>query len=559
MTLMNPLPEPLAFASEARAAFGLLILSLVGFEMLWYFDRLPEQFAKFAITFSAIWLFNQRSLRKKYIDNAAKDTKDDENLLLNLARSLGIPLTRVVFTRNSRDSRALTFIDRNSTILVLGGQFRILRHRATAIYNGVVFHEFGHIINRDIRITQIARTIVATTITLPVLNLLPNANECYLLYADGWERYHAAGYSFTFMLSLNWRPFVSLILKPFFIPMIMIIIYKLFLRNREFAADRISNNLGGREGLVQIFSEGHKKNNFLFALFSSHPEPIQRAATVINLETFSTPSSSILGVLGYLSGFVYALSIAIDTVYAKNGLYTMPFNMAHVVYSGLVIFAYMASANHLERALAISIALKLSMKNFAVQTFFSLLSFLIGFCLANTWLGPHMFIFIDHEGVKAHMLLMGGFIVGSALAILLLLASVMTTKLMRYTEGQVRPRGTLAIVRFCSTSVVFLFAMYILGMSMRLNLLPIKFVESYNATVEEFSKDAPLVAELFSDVSDKNNLFANISFAVVYLAIAFLWVFILYRRRRIFRRRQKETNEELSWPEWMFRPVAVRG
>ncbi len=559
---MTRLPEPLAFASEARTAFWLLILYLVGYVALMHPD--DPYLALFAVVFSVIWYLNQRGLRRKYLEKAATNAGMDENAVLLLAKSRKVPLERVVYTRDIRDSRALSFIDRNAVTLVLGGLFRILRHRAPAIANGVIFHEFGHITNRDIRITQVARTIVATTLVLMPWDAVSNLigfHQLFLTQHAGLYQREGTGLVKSWLM--NWSPVLRSGLLPFVVPLVMTIIYKQFLRDREYAADRVSSNLGGSEGLVQTFTQGTAKTSFSPHPFASHPRPGRRAATVVNLAAYRLPSPTTLGLLGYLTGFGASMSILISLGVERSGPRIIAL-FADVLLLIIVVVAISAAANHLERSFSLSAFVKASRSHLLARTAAGSLCFFVGLCLAESWLGPLIYHFANDEAfrrasVESYPL----FVFFSAFFISLALPvqSMATAMIMRYTEGPVRPKITLAIVRVCTFFAASAVLAGLCFEAFRRDLFPKFFTYGYTALVGEALKEGEgTFAAFFGQwlqYSVNAPLFYFLAHALFVLGIAALWVFVLYRGRRASRRNADLAEEERSWPEWMVRPMTI--
>ncbi len=556
---MTRLPEPLAFASEARTAFWLLILSLVGF-VAWTHAALLYA-ALFAVVFSSIWYLNQHRLRRKYREKAATDATEDENAVLLLAKSREVPLERVVYTRDIRDSRSLTFIDRNKATLVLGGLFRILRRRSPAVSDSIIFHEFGHIANRDIRITQLARTIVATTLVLALWDAVMSLTGFPRLFLTQHVTvYRHADVDIIGSWLTNWSPVLRNTLLPFLIPLVMTIIYKQFLRDREFAADRISSNLGGHEGLIRTFSGGAAKQRVLPNPFASHPRPERRTAAVVDLEPYRLPSPFTLGLLGYLTGFGMTLVLLISIGSERSGLGTIS-PLADALFPIVLIFAMLAAANHWERSFSLSAFLKASGWILLMRTLSGSLCFFLGMCLGGSWLGPLVFALADNAKFRQEIVRAFPILAACAafFALVLPVQSMATAAILRYTEGAVRPKFTLAIVRACTLlgASIFLGGAFI--DAMRHNLLPAFVTDGFKtfagkALEAEQGSLGFLLGVFFRDVLDMPQ-WNYLTPSVVFLAVAALLVFFLYRGRRAARRKSAVTEEESRWPEWMVRPI----
>lgn len=326
--------EPLAFPSESRQGFWLL--SFIVLASACSLNQLPAWFiafllgavqsiapgqadgflsqvmsgALFTAVFFVVHVVSTRRLIRKYLlGPQSSSQQDDARRVLAKARETGLDLSDVVFTASLRDTRALTFRTLARKVLVLGGGLRLLRKKSESRFWAIAFHEFGHVINGDVWLTQVARSLVVTSIILCAFNLLYQLIWFAHLWLQNLPGYLRYGWSVTYSIWINIPQVFLGSLKVVLLTIAILVLYRKFLRDREFAADRVAALLGAAEPLRLLFEDAAaSRTRWWRRGLATHPELRDRRSNLLN--GFAYWRVDYLAMFSW--GFVFSMSLAAE-------------------------------------------------------------------------------------------------------------------------------------------------------------------------------------------------------------------------------------------------------
>jgi Zn-dependent protease with chaperone function len=261
-------------------------------------------------------------IRKKNLKPADRSENSKHFKLINDVKNISAQYGTEppeIYISKDFTAGAQAFGFKKKYMLRIDNGLRMMSYKNFDVFKAIILHETGHIINKDVTKTYIARSLwraVLIVFAVPTLLVLLYSYSLKIInrISDGLD---AAGIKEIFFKSIP-----SLLLLLFSISVFFLIInllLKSLVRTREYYADWRASAAGSKEELIKMFEADTtivKKRGYLKSLFFWHPEPYERTGMLKDTSGLFLLKKDICFLVGLLIPFSLMSLIAL----MKTGL-----------------------------------------------------------------------------------------------------------------------------------------------------------------------------------------------------------------------------------------------
>lgn len=219
---------------------------------------------------------------------------------------------------------AQAFGFKNKNMLRIDNGLRMMAYKNFKRFKAIVLHETGHMINKDVSKTYMARSLwkaVLYIFTVPTLLiiLISFSMNIFKKVSKGFD----SGDLKEILLG-SIPSFLLLILSISLFFLLIYLLLKSLVRTREYYADRRAADAGSKEELDQMFGENsrkEKRTGYIESLFSWHPDPYERSKILNDPSELFILRNDICFIVGLLLPFsIFSFIILIKTGLTFIGL-----------------------------------------------------------------------------------------------------------------------------------------------------------------------------------------------------------------------------------------------
>jgi len=313
--------------------------------------------------FSAIYIFSYYLYRRHakeiiYKKNLKKADNTDgkyfrlTNDIKNITSVYGAEEPEI-FIAPDFTTGAQAFGFKNKNMLRIDNGLRMMAYKNFKRFKAIVLHETGHIINKDVSKTYMARSLwkaVLYIFAVPTLLII------LISFSMNIFKKVSKGLETEDLKKILLESIPSFLLLTVSITLFFLLIYlllKSLVRTREYYADRRAADAGSKEDLDQMFRENSKKEKrtgYLKSIFRWHPDPQERSKVLDDPTELFTLRNDIGFIVGLLLPFsIFSFIILIKTGLTFTGLLSgagqvisqnMTFTLLSVIFSILIFIVF---------------------------------------------------------------------------------------------------------------------------------------------------------------------------------------------------------------------------
>ena len=334
-----------------------------GFKMisnsLEYLPSVMISFFIFSVTFIfSYYLYRKHAIeiiRKKNLKKA--DNTEGKyfrliNDIKNITSVYGAE-TPGIFIAPDYTTGAQAFGFKNKNMLRIDNGLRMMAYKNFKRFKAIVLHETGHMINKDVSKTYMARSLwkaVLYIFAVPTLLiiLISFSMNIFKSVSKGFD----TGDLKEILLG-SIPSFLLLILSISLFFLLIYLLLKSLVRTREYYADRRAADAGSKEELDEIYRENsrkEKRTGYIKSLFRWHPDPYERSKILNDPSELFILRNDICFIVGLLLPFsIFSFIILIKTGLTFIGLLSgagqvmsqnITFTFLSVIFSILIFLVF---------------------------------------------------------------------------------------------------------------------------------------------------------------------------------------------------------------------------